>query len=111
MMFSRASAFLFLALACALALYAPLRAVNAQTLPAAPAIPAGGFTPLAGTANITAAFLAKVASANPIRLPMAKFADFLDANAKNQSIAQALWSTSNLARKLNATTAQVPVLG
>ena len=101
MMFSRA-AFLFLALACALALY-----VNAQ--PAA--VPAGGFTPLAGTANITAAFLAKVASANPIRLPMARFADFLDANAKNQSVVQALWSTSNLARKLNATTAPVPVLG
>jgi hypothetical protein len=100
MMFSRA-AFLFLALACALALY-----VNAQ-----PALPAGGFTPLAGTANITAAFLAKVASANPIRLPIAKFADFLDANANNQSIAQALWSTSNLARKLNATTATVPGLG
>ena len=103
-MFSRASAYLFLALACALALYAPLRAVNAQ--------PAGGFTPLAGTANLTAAFLAKVAAANPIRLPMAKFADFLDANAKNQSVAQALWSTSSLARKLNATTAPVPpVLG
>jgi len=107
MMFSRA-AFLFLALACALALY-----VNAQpALPGAgeAALP-GGFTPLAGTANITAAFLAKVASANPIRLPIAKFADFLDANANNQSIAQALWSTSNLARKLNATTATVPGLG
>lgn len=99
MMFSRASAFLFLFLACALALSAPLRAVNAQP----------GFTPLAGTANITAAFLAKVAAANPVRLPMAKVADFLDANAKNQSVAQALWSTSSLARKLNATTA--PQLG
>lgn len=105
MMFSRASAYLCLALACALALYAPLRAVNAQN------VPAGGFTPLAGTANITAAFLAKVAQANPIRLPMAKFADFLDANAKNQSVAQALWSTSSLARKLNATGAPVPLLG
>ena len=103
-MFSRASAYLFLALACALALYEPLRAVNAQ--------PAGGFTPLAGTANLTAAFLAKVAAANPIRLPMAKFADFLDANANNQTVVQALWSTSSLARKLNATTAPVPpVLG
>ena len=103
-MFSRASAYLFLALACALALYAPLRAVNAQ--------PAGGFTPLAGTANLTAAFLAKVAAANPIRLPMAKFADFLDAKANNQTVVQALWSTSSLARKLNATTAPVPpVLG
>lgn len=102
MMFSRASAFLALALAVALALYAPLSAV-AQTT-----VPAGGFTPLAGTANITAAFLAKVAAANPIRLPMAKFADFLDANANNQTIPQALWSTSKLARKLNATALPTP---
>jgi len=96
-MFSRSALVLLLALACALA----LSFANAQ-----PAIPAGGFTPLAGTANLTAAFLAKVAAANPIRLPMAKFADFLDANANNQTVAQALWSTSSLARKLNATAAQ-----
>lgn len=103
-MFSRASAYFCLALACALALYAPLRAVSAH-----PTVPAGGFKPLA--ANITAAFLEKVTAANPVRLPMARFADFLDANAKNQSIAQALWSTSSLARKLNATTAPVPLFG
>ena len=96
-MFSRASAFLAFALAVALPLYTPLSAV-AQT------VPTGGFTPLAGKANLTNAFLANVAAANPIRLPMARVADFLDANAAGQSIPQALWSTSNLARKLNPTT-------
>lgn len=101
MIFSRASAFLALALAVALALYGPISAV-AQTLPPT------GLQPLAGTANITAAFLAKVAAANPIRMPVARFADFLDANAKNQTIPQAIWSTSSLARKLNSTRVPLP---